>query len=133
MFIHSDQYLRIVARFRESQFVSSYRRTVEDQERGNERERCWSEFRAGTINSPERSEFDRFWEKQDSIRSLIILDNFVELQSPPQFKDYGKALEWGYPTSVGWRPLDLFQTHYLMHLTGLDVATVSFYLGAVLK
>ncbi len=30
VFIHSDQYLRIVARFRESQFVSSYRRTVED-------------------------------------------------------------------------------------------------------
>ena len=76
-----------------------------------------------------RSEFDRFWEKQDSIRSLIILDNFVELQSPPQFKDYGKALKWGYPTSVGCRPLDLFQTHYLMHLTGLDVATVSFYLA----
>ena len=91
------------------------------------------EFRAGTINSPNRSEFDQFWEKQDSIRSLIILDNFVELPSLPQFKDYGKALEWGYPTSVGWRPLDLFQTHYLMHLAGLDVATVSFYLGAVLK
>lgn len=50
-----------------------------------------------------------------------------------RFKEYGKALEWGYPTGVGWRPLDLFQSHYLMHVCGLDVTTVSFFLGAILK
>lgn len=133
VFVHSDQHLRLVARFREMQFVSSYKRTVDDAERLVERERCWNEYRAGTINAPSREEYDEFWERQDSIRSLMILDNFILLGDPPQFKEYGKALEWGYPTSVGWRTLDLFQTHYLMHLSGLDVTTVSFYLGAVLK
>jgi hypothetical protein len=63
----------------------------------------------------------------------VLLDNFVAISEPPQFKEYGRALEWGYPTGVGWRPLDLFQTNYLMHLSKLDIATMSFYLGAVLK
>ena len=43
------------------------------------------------------------------------------------------ALEWGWPAGVGWRPLDLFQAHYLMNLCGVDGATVSFYLGAMRK
>ena len=74
-----------------------------------------------------------FWGKQDSIRSLIVLDNFVSLPEAPQFKEYGRALEWGYPTGVGWRPLDLFQTHYLMNLGGVDATLASYFLGAVLK
>ncbi len=42
------------------------------------------------------------------------------LPHSPQFKEYGRALEWGYPQGVGWRPLDLFQTHYLMNLGGVE-------------
>ena len=42
-------------------------------------------------------------------------------------------MEWGYPQGVGWRPLDLFQTHYLMNIGGVDSALTSFFLGAILK
>ena len=133
VFIHSNQYLRLLARFRESQFVASYKKTTDDDERNQEKERCWNEFRAGTIDAPQRQEFEQFWIKQDSVRSLFLIDNVRTLPFQPQFKEYGKALEWGYPTSVGWRPLDLFQTHYLMTLAQLDDATVSFFLGALLK
>lgn len=133
VFIHSEQSLRLMARFRESQVVSSYKKTNDVNERQEERERCWAQYRAGTLDAPSRQEFDEFWEKQDSIRALIILDNFLPTPRPTQFKEYGKALEWGYPTSVGWRALDLFQVHYLMNLSQLDTTIVSFYLGAVLK
>lgn len=133
VFIHSNQYLRLLARFRESQYVASYKKTNDEAERNQEKERCWTEFRAGTIDAPPREEFEEFWNKQDSIRSLVLIDNVLTLPFCPQFKDYGKALEWGYPTGVGWRPLDLFQTHYLMTLARLDPATVSFFLGALLK
>lgn len=133
VFIHSNQYLRLLARFRESQYVASYKKTSDEAERHEEKERCWNEFRAGTIDAPRREDFEEFWNKQDSVRSLILMDNVSCLPFRPQFKEYGKALEWGYPTSVGWRPLDLFQTHYLLTLAQLDPATISFYLGAVLK
>ncbi len=133
VFIHSEQCLRLLARFRQAQYVLSYKRTDNEEERLAERERCWGEFRAGTINAPSCSDFDSFWEKQDSVRSIVLLDNFVAIPNASQFKEYGKALEWGYPTSVGWRPLDLFQTHYLMHVGQVDAPTISFYLGAVLK
>jgi hypothetical protein len=50
-----------------------------------------------------------------------------------QFKEYGRALEWGYPQGVGWRPLDLFQTHYLMNLGGVEAALVSLVPGGDLE
>lgn len=133
VFIHSEQCLRLLARFRGAEFVASYKRTNDASEQRSEMERCWTEYRAGTIAAPEREEFEEFWGKQDSIRSLIVLDNFLELPHLSQFKEYGRALEWGYPTGVGWRPLDLFQTHYLMNLAGADGATTAFYFGAILK
>jgi hypothetical protein len=133
VFIHSNQFLRLMGRFRESQYVSSYKRTNDSEERMQEKEKCWNQYRAGTIDAPNRDEFDQFWEKQDSVRSFILVDNILPVPTPPQFKQYGRALEWGYPTSVGWRPLDLFQTHYLMTLSGVDSSTVSFFLGAMLK
>ena len=133
VFIHSEQCLRLLARFRRTECVASYRRTTDEPDQSAEMERCWNEYRAGTISAPRREEFEEFWKKQDFVRSLVVLDNFIEIREPPQFKEYGGALEWGYPTGVGWRPLDLFQTHYLMNLSRLDVATMSFYMGAVLK
>lgn len=133
IFIHSDQHLRLLARFCGNQQVSAYKRTTDDAERIAERERCWADFRAGTINPPSKEAFDAFWEKQDSVRSLILIDNLSPIPSLPQYKEYGRALEWGYPTSVGWRNLDLFQTHYLMAVCGLDAAAVAFFLGALLK
>ncbi len=133
VFIHSDQHLRLLARFRRTEYVASYRRTTDENEQVSEMERCWNEYRANTIAAPERAEFEAFWKKQDFVRSLVVLDNFTAIPEPSQFKEYGRSLEWGYPTGVGWRPLDLFQTHYLMHLSKLDMATMSFYLGAMLR
>lgn len=133
VFIHSEQCLRLLARFRGSEFVASYKRTTEPDEQQSEKERCWNEYRAGTIAAPDRKDFEAFWGKQDSVRSLIVLDNFIPLPQAPQYKEYGRALEWGYPQGVGWRPLDLFQTHYLMNLGGVDATLTSFFLGAILK
>jgi hypothetical protein len=133
VFIHSEQCLRLLARFRRADYVASYRRTTESAEQESEMERCWHEYRAGTIDAPDRTEFEEFWKKQDFVRSFVVLDNFIELPEQPQFKEYGRALEWGYPAGVGWRPLDLFQAHYLMSLSKLDAATMAFYLGAILK
>lgn len=93
VFVHSNQYLRLLARFRESQHVAAYKRTNEADERIEERDRCWTEFRAGTIDAPKLEDFEAFWEKQDSVRSLILFDNVVSLPKPSQFKEYGRALE----------------------------------------
>ena len=108
---------------------------VEQRRRGKleERERCWNEFRAGTIDAPSRADFESFWERQDGVRSVIVIDTLSAVPAASQYKEYGRALEWGWPAGVGWRPLDLFQSHYLMNVCGVEEATVSFYLGAMLR
>jgi hypothetical protein len=62
VFIHADKSLRLLARFREGQFVAGHEQTVEPEERVAERERVWRTYRAGTINPPTKDEFDTFWE-----------------------------------------------------------------------
>ncbi len=133
VFIHSDQSIRLVARFRESLFVASYEKTVAEDEQQEARQHCWARYRSGTEDAPSPEEFDDFWKRQDSVRSLMLLDNFEAVEAPPRFRDYSKALEWGYPMGVGWRPLNLFETYYLMGLCQLDDSLTSFYLRAILR
>ncbi len=49
VFIHSDKNLRLLARFREAQFVAGYKPTIEPDERLAERERVWQTHRDGTL------------------------------------------------------------------------------------
>src|SRR5207302_8208630 len=41
VFIHSDKNLRLLARFREGQFVAGHKSTIDAEERLSERERIW--------------------------------------------------------------------------------------------
>jgi hypothetical protein len=41
VFIHSDKSLRLLARFREGQFVAGHKHTVEEEDSIAERERVW--------------------------------------------------------------------------------------------
>ncbi len=132
VFVHSDKCIRLLARYRECQFVAGYKRTIDDNERERENQRIFQQHRTGSLLSSSKESFDEFWENQHSVRSLIVMDNIVVLPDPPQFKDYGNALEWGYPTSVGWRDLDLFQTYYLMRICKMEAASRAFFLGALL-
>jgi hypothetical protein len=42
------------------------------------------------------------------------MDEVVPLARPCQFKEYGRALEWGYPRGVGYRYLTLSQSYTLL-------------------
>jgi hypothetical protein len=120
VFIHSDKSLRLVARFREGQFVAGYKLTVEAEERHAERERIWQTYRVNTIDPPTREEFDKFWEGQHGVRGLFIMDEVEELHEPVAFKLYGRALEWGYPMGVGYRYLSVPQSVLLMRMAALS-------------
>jgi hypothetical protein len=108
VFIHSDQNLRLVARFREGQHVAGHKPTVEKEERVAERERVWVRYRANTIDPPTREESDKFWEGQNGVRALFVMDEVVEVPQSVAFKVYGLALQWGHPMGVGYRYLSLW-------------------------
>jgi hypothetical protein len=114
VFIHSDKALRLIATFRGAQFVAGYKPTVDETERLAERERIWREYREVTINPPSKPDFDAFWEGQHGVRSLFLMSNVTELPARVMFKEYGRALGWGYPMGVGYRYLSLSQSYLLL-------------------
>jgi hypothetical protein len=132
VFIHSDKQLRLVARYRGSQFVAGHKGTVPNDERLVERERVWTAYRAATIDPPSKPEFDHFWEQQNGVRALFLMVDVVTVPSPLPFKSYGRALEWGYPLSVGHRYLTLSQSALLLRATGLPDEVAASYLAPLL-
>ncbi len=132
VFIHSDKHLRLLASFRASQFVAGHKQTVEPGERDAERERVWKSFRAGTIDPPARKDFDSFWNRQNGVRALFLIENLAALPQPLPFKLYGHALEWGYPTGVGHRYLTFSQSVLLLRAAKLPDAVGDFYLSKLL-
>ena len=119
VFIHADKELRLLARFREGQFVAGHKATVDPDERRAERERIWQTHRAGTFDPPAREEFDRFWEARNGIRGLFLMDEVAKLPRPVAFKVYGRALEWGFPMGVGYRYLSVGQSVLLGRIAAI--------------
>jgi hypothetical protein len=132
VFIHADKHLRLVARFREGQFVAGHKFTAEPDERATERERVWHSYRAGTIDAPVKEEFDRFWQAQHGVRGLFVMDEVVQVPAPVAFKVYGRALEWGYPMGVGYRYLSVPQSVLLLRAAALPADISEPYLQALL-
>jgi hypothetical protein len=133
VFIPSDKSLRLLARFREGQFVAGHKLTVEADERRAERERVWQTHRAGTIDPPTKEEFDTFWEGQNGVRGLFLMDEVAELPAPVAFKVYGRALEWGFPMGVGYRYLSVPQSVLLLRLAVMPSGVNEMYLQAILE
>lgn len=132
VFIHSDKHLRLLARFRETQYVAGHKQTVDTDERIAERERIWMTYRASTLNPPEKEDFDEFWERESGVRALFLMDRVSLAPSPSPFKVYGRALEWGYPLSVGHRYLSLSQVALLLRACELPDELSESYLAALL-
>ena len=133
VFIHSDKSLRLLARFREGQFVAGHKQTVEPEERVLERERVWRSYRAGTINPPTKEEFDAFWERQNGVRGMFLMDEVAELPQRVGFKVYGRALEWGFPMGVAYRYLSVPQCVLLLRLAGTPPEASARCLGGTLE
>jgi hypothetical protein len=74
VFVHSAKSLRLVARFVQCQYVAGYKLTIAKEEREMERERVWTHFRVNTITPPTKPEFDSFWEGQNGVRALFLMD-----------------------------------------------------------
>lgn len=133
VFVHSDKNLRLLASFRESQFVAGHKQTVESSERIAERERIWTTYRANTLDPPTKADFDSFWDGQNGVRALFLMDNLTELPKPPPFKVYGRALEWGYPMGVGYRYLTLSQCVLLLRTAEIPDVVRDSYLSPLLE
>jgi hypothetical protein len=129
VFIHSDKNLRLGARLVGSEFLAGHKFTAEKEEREAERERVWNTYRANTIDAPAKSDFDLFWQKQHGVRALFVMDSIHPIVEPLPFKLYGRALEWGYPTGVGYRYLSLAQTVLLLRAANLKPGAKEFFLG----
>jgi hypothetical protein len=132
VFIHSDKALRLIAIFRGGQFVAGYKPTVAEEERIAERERVWCEYRGTTVNPPSKPDFDDFWASQHGVRSLFLMDCLSEFPVPVTFKDYGRALGWGYPMGVGYRYLSLSQSYLLLRSARLSEEVSQQYLNPLL-
>jgi hypothetical protein len=132
VFIHSDKNLRLLARFREGQYVAGHKFTVDVDERLVERERVWHTHRANTMDPPTKEEFGKFWAAQHGVRGLFIMDEVAEVSERVAFKVYGRALEWGYPMGVGYRYLSVPQSLLLLRLVGMAAGVKQLYLPAIL-
>jgi hypothetical protein len=133
VFIHSDKNLRLLASFRESQFVAGHKYTVDAAERLAERERIWLAYRARTLDPPTKADFDTFWERQNGVRALFIMDNLHPVPRSCPFKTYGRALEWGYPIGVGYRYLSLSQCVLLLRHAQVSSELNELYLNPLLR
>lgn len=133
VFIHSDKHLRLLASFCASQFVAGHKHTVEENERLAERERIWLAYRAQTLDPPSKPDFDEFWNSQNGIRALFLMDNLRPVHRLSPFRAYGRALEWGFPLGVGYRYLSLSQCALLLRYTGMDSDFSELYLGPLLE
>jgi hypothetical protein len=133
VFIHSDKNLRLLARFRGAQFVAGHKLTSEPDERLAERERVWLAHRASTLDPPSKPAFDAFWDSQGGVRGLFIMDEVVLLPKRMAFGVYGRALQWGYPTSVGYRYLTLAQCALLLRGAKLPAAIVDAYFNSLIE
>jgi hypothetical protein len=132
VFIHSDKNLRLLASFRNSQFVSGHKQTADPRERLVARERVWVTYRENTVAPPTKEDFDSFWDSQNGIRALFVMDNLTEIPKPLPFKVYGRALEWGYPMGVGYRYLPFSQSILLLRAAELPEAMYGSYLAPLL-
>jgi hypothetical protein len=133
VFIHSDKNLRLLGSFRESQFVAGHKHTVDSGERANERERIWLAYRARTLHAPTKADFDTFWERQNGVRALFIMENLYPVSRSCPFKTYGRALEWGYPIGVGYRYLSLSQCVLLLRHAQVPSELEEVYLNPLLR
>jgi hypothetical protein len=109
-----------VARYRGNQYIAGHRLTADADERLSERQRVWQTYRADTLDPPTKADFDAFWERENGVRALFLMDTLTALPAPLQFKTYGRALEWGYPLGVGHRYLTLSQCSMLLRAGGLS-------------
>ena len=133
VFIHSDKNLRLLATFRESQFVAGHKNTVEPAERVSERERIWLTYRVSTICPPSKADFNDFWERQNGVRALFIMDNLSSVSQACPFKTYGRGLQWGYPIGVGYRYLTLSQCVLLLRHAKVPSGLAEVYLDTLLR
>ncbi len=133
VFIHSDKNLRLLATFRESQFVAGHKNTVEPAERVSERERIWLAHRASTLSPPSKPDFDAFWERQNGVRALFIMDNLSPVPWACPFRTYGRGLQWGYPIGVGYRYLTLSQCVLLLRYAEVPPNLTEVYLETLLR
>jgi hypothetical protein len=133
VFIHSNKSLRLLARFREGQFVAGHKFTVEVEERRAERERIWQTHRVNTIGPPTKEQFEKFWDAQNGVRGLFLMDEVAEIPERAAFKVYGRALEWGFPIGVGYRYLSVPQSVLLLKLAGMSSTAQEMYLEAILE
>jgi hypothetical protein len=120
VFIHSDKAIRLIGRFVEARYVAGHRFNVASEERIQAREHFWESYRTGTIDAPAKADFDSFWDGQNGVRAYFLMDELWAPKDPLLFKAYGKALEWGYPTGVGYRYLSLSQSMLLLRQCALD-------------
>ena len=116
IFIHSDKVLRLIGRFGGARYVAGHKSTAALPERTEAREWFWQTYRQGTVKAPTKDEFDVFWDAQNGVRAYLLIQDLIEVSNPPQFKLYGRALEWGYPMGVGYRYLSLSQASTLLHV-----------------
>jgi hypothetical protein len=132
VFIHSDKNLRLLARFRGGHFVAGHKGTVDKEERITERERIWTSYRVGTLDPPAKPDFDGFWEGQNGVRGLFLMDEVRAVPDAIGFKFYGLALEWGFPRGVGYRYLSLGQCLVLLRMAALPREANEVYLRPLL-
>jgi hypothetical protein len=118
VFIYSDKHLRLTASFIAGHFVAGHKFTAAQEERLAERERIWSQYRENTVGPPTKGDLDSFWDKQHGGRALFLLEDVEAVTEPVPFRTYGRALEWAYPTGVGYRYLSLSQCLLLKRAIG---------------
>jgi len=129
VFIHSDKHLRLIARYLSGLHIAGHKKTAEAVERIDEREWVWERFREQTINPPKKADFDTFWDGQSGVRGVFVMDHVLAVDVPVQFRDYGRALEWGYPRGVGYRYLSAWQCLLLTRQLQLNEDQERFYLA----
>jgi len=96
-------YLGFYANFVRSEWVRGLKRLEDEGTRKRERERIWALYGDGQLHTRSKEEFDRFWDDQDGVRSLVVLENLVEIEKKITWSDLKRILYTNrFPRGVGY-------------------------------
>jgi hypothetical protein len=102
VYVINEDRLGFYARFVGSEWVRGFKKVEDDETRIRERERIWNLYGDGQLHTTDKREFDDFWERQDGVRSLVIMGDLVEIKKNIRWKDLMRILHTNFPRGVGY-------------------------------
>jgi len=103
--VSGRKHIGFVGSLLRSEFVPAYKPFESDETRLLWRERIWQQYHDHQLHTHTKSEFDKFWEMENGVRSLVLVNDLVVPNVRISWRSVQRIMYTGYPVGVGYRYL----------------------------